>query len=584
MNCFKNASKLPPITSESLSELELHQVTSNPRLRYDVNFDRNLHFRPDFEGSKGLKKIQLAKDYWKGLEAELSICAVVLARKAGLPAHDPANAYWDAVLKRSQVRLPNLFCTIRDIMLTLVPETDRSSVSERLDVPFLMQMIEHGVCDLVSLGQWLARVLKQHCAPMRDRQVDRMPREIERGTLSQKPAVLVSGIRQVISILEDMKLDVANHQIRQMRINLVNDTVKFHRKYNASRLATGRISASKSQAWLKREREMLPTAYGNLTPLQVLTSGVLRGLLFDDVAPRHPGTFALDVERLGALRSELHSTMCQRLCLDTLLDLLGPSAPQSYVKQLPHALLSSVSAIIGASGRVENYIEPIAVEITRILLEVAGQNPPFDAGLLQFVEDRLFSDLNRSSSAFEGLAVACFEQWMPLLQTNVANNINLSAFELQEKFVPAPVWQDRAARGAATRAAIAPSPPRVETKDALINKLTHIIVLHWQVWADLVYLAPTEGEPETHPTPPPSAEGTSYSPVRNWLRPARQCPPTNEVSMSEAPTGLPTPASSPRPEDSSSSAANAAGTADPSTSPSAGPAQGSNDDLHQQPA
>lgn len=49
---YREGSDLPPITRQSLSELDIQNIITNMRLRHDVNFDRDLSFRPNLDGAK----------------------------------------------------------------------------------------------------------------------------------------------------------------------------------------------------------------------------------------------------------------------------------------------------------------------------------------------------------------------------------------------------------------------------------------------------------------------------------------------------------------------------------------------------
>ncbi|KAI9497436.1 hypothetical protein BDB00DRAFT_784771 [Zychaea mexicana] len=58
----------PPITAETLQELCMDQITSNIQLRHDLLFDRNLRFRPNFDGPSGKAKQRKAERYWARLD------------------------------------------------------------------------------------------------------------------------------------------------------------------------------------------------------------------------------------------------------------------------------------------------------------------------------------------------------------------------------------------------------------------------------------------------------------------------------------------------------------------------------------
>lgn len=201
---YREASDLPPITKQSLSELDIHHIITNSRLRHDVNFDRDLSFRPNLDGAKGHQKRKATGQYWKALEAELELYASLFQGIS--PPRIQAGDRWAGLIQNAQRRIPIMFQTIQDVLKSLVPDRDHARVEEHLDVPMLMQEIERGVCDLIRLAEWMAQLLKEHCAPMRDGLVDGMVTTIRMGVSEGSSAQIVDGLRELFAILETMKL------------------------------------------------------------------------------------------------------------------------------------------------------------------------------------------------------------------------------------------------------------------------------------------------------------------------------------------------------------------------------------------
>lgn len=99
-----------------------------------------------------------------------------------------------------------MFETLQDVLKTLVPERDHPAVTQNLEVALLMQQVRKGVLDMVGIANWLARLLKTHCAPMRDEWADRMVEQIRAGSESQDSMEIVRGLQTLFAILEAMKL------------------------------------------------------------------------------------------------------------------------------------------------------------------------------------------------------------------------------------------------------------------------------------------------------------------------------------------------------------------------------------------
>ena len=82
-----------------------------------------------------------------------------------------------------------------------------------------------------DLASWLAQLFNHHCAPMRDAWVDKMQSKFENAMQTQPMTELIENFKSIFQVLEAMKLDIANHQIRLLRPALLSNTVEFERKY-----------------------------------------------------------------------------------------------------------------------------------------------------------------------------------------------------------------------------------------------------------------------------------------------------------------------------------------------------------------
>ena len=548
--CFERAAAQPPITPESLAELDMPRIINNPKLRHDVNFDRELHFRPNLDGSKGRQKLKAAEEYWRALEGELFMYSFVQTRRAHSSEQQNA-AYWERVVRASQKRLPKVFEVVRDILKTLVPDYDQPKIVERLDVDLLMQEIRNGVCDLLDLSDWLALVLKNHCAPMRDSLVDRMLNDMRTGALAPDHGLMVSGLRQLLGILEAMKLDVANHQIRHMRPLLIEDTINFQRRYNAHRISMGKIKIETSRLWLQYEMEHRQITGYDPSWLDALSSGLLRDLIFANSKSVFPPTFYLDADRLWALRIDLHSIVYKQICDDVLADVAGLNVPKHRLLQAMETLHASLAAIVGAQGRFADKVQNIAVEVVRIALVLQGRREQYDSVLMEAAEQRLTADLRSTSRSFAQYAHNLSEKLIPQLEQSVQSKSKFSALELQEALVPPTVTPQTHAFGFGAVCQPIGLPQPVDPETEIIRRLTHVLILHWNVWAELAYLVPPKEDIENGTDDQPSPNSGSCSPTvpvaqavyssgRKWL-------PTG-LTNADVPTGMLTSANSPEPE------------------------------------
>ena len=375
-----------------------------------------------------------------------------------------------------------MFETIRDIIKTLVPERDQATVSERLDVAMIMQEISKGVFDLMSLAQWLAALLKAHCAPMRDEWIDQMVVATQKGVDEGCQKRIVLGLRQLFGILEAMKLDVANHQIRHLRGVLIEDAVAFQQRYHIHRLQYGRLDTVRARRWFDREALHHSSRSSPRDSLRVFTSALFRSLLAHSSMSSFPETFQLDAERLRTMRHDLQHLISLDICSD-VFDLLLSSPMSAGSRDAAHASLKqSITDIVGeglGSRRFMDSHTNIAVEIVRTIATIEGHDD-IDADLIELAEQRLRSDLPVSSLAFTTRAKSLFSNHSDKFYGLVKDKSRLAPTALHEFMVPATNLPTAVA-------GLSPIEPKAKSLDDVFRRMAHVAILHWHIWSPLAY-------------------------------------------------------------------------------------------------
>ncbi|KAG0324711.1 hypothetical protein BG000_002099 [Podila horticola] len=259
-----------PITRDTLRELDLFEIFKNPQLRHDIVFDPHLQFRPNFDGERGLIKKREADRFWREVELELNTrqTAIAMRREAAATMMSLAGLSSSSsrlIQQEKQQKcplptpnlLPKLIDELREILLSLLPvppqdgkgpqppNPERALLASTLDPELLLQELDHGVLDVHGLFRYLGDSLKGHCAPMRDAFVESMVAAVVQS------GEIVRGIRMCFEILELMKLDIANHQLRTLRPWLLDNSIDFEQKYFTEQLARGG-SLQRTQDWFKR--------------------------------------------------------------------------------------------------------------------------------------------------------------------------------------------------------------------------------------------------------------------------------------------------------------------------------------------
>ncbi|TKA62930.1 hypothetical protein B0A49_10051 [Cryomyces minteri] len=491
VHCFLNATLSPPITSESLSELDIVRIINNPKLRHDVNFDRELSFRPNLEGPNRKEKFRAADEYWTALTAELTLYTHLFDGSSS--ACQVQEQHRVLYIAGSRKRVPLLFETLRDTLKTLVPERDQPRIEEVLDVPMLMQQFEKGVCDLAGLSRWLAQLLKAHCAPMRDRMVDHMVKQFMTGIEDSSQIRVVKGLQELFAILETMKLDVANHQIRHLRGLLIEDTVHFEQKYHLHQIAQRRTNIDDPRSWFAQHESSctinesigLDNAPAS-DHTRVLTSALLQTLLSSGSGLNLPVTFALDLDRLSTLRSDLRDIIYEEICCEILSLVVSPM--QHGVEALSsekQALRGRLLDIVGSARMWARHIANIAAEIVRSALRISGSPAEVDTSIAPCLESWLQRHLHPSSQLFRKHARQLAQLLHPCLNDSMTAHLGLASTALHDSLVPtAPPPPPRGYRVPVCNMSTGETQAKLSD---VTRRLTHIAVLHWQIWGPIAY-------------------------------------------------------------------------------------------------
>ncbi|KAJ4365088.1 Protein SOSEKI 1 [Neocucurbitaria cava] len=498
---FRDGPDVPPVTTQSLSELDIQSIITNIKLRHDVNFDRDLSFRPNVDGVKGIEKKRAQDKYKNALIAELTLYGL-LSQEAP-PLRGIEHMKPEDITYHAERRLPTLFHTIREVLKSLVPDRDHTRVEEHLDVSMLMQEIERGVCDMVRLAEWIAHLLKEHCAPMRDDLVDNMVTSTKAGVSQNDVTLIVRGLSELLGILEAMKLDVANHQIRNLKTILIEDTLNFEKHYHLDRLVHGRsrVNVNTTQSWYADANDEFGS---QCTPrsrdvsgfqLEVFTRAVVAILFGRDGRSNFPDTFYLDHDRLRLLQAEIDDLVFVEICMEMFAVLakeLGSSG--TITLAIGQELRTSISAIMGEASdlRPQQWMmnsEALSLEILRQASRLAGRSPTYHFDRLADANQhlrRLF--VNNFAQHAAQLEAAL----LPQILGSADRHGSSSPMELFNSLVsvssstPLPPYPAQPLLS--DTCAFAPLHQEIAKLTDIANRITHIVLLHWRVWGHIAYL------------------------------------------------------------------------------------------------
>ncbi|KAF2275155.1 uncharacterized protein EI97DRAFT_379747 [Westerdykella ornata] len=519
-SAFRDAADFPPITKQSLSELDLDKIIANIKLRHDINFDRDLSFRPNLDGPRGEKKRRQASMYWKALIAELRLYVCIFECGPTLLTKEPEMHF--KIVQNAKRRIPKMFQTIQEVLKGLVPARDHPGIEEHLDVEKLMQEIERGVCDLVRLAEWLALLLKEHCAPMRDELVDRMVKATEVGVARNSSEHIIGGLRDLFGILEAMKLDVANHQVRNLKTMLIEDTIHFERHYHLERIVHGqaRVNVEAAHRWYRSQFRgsqdlPIPAQKGTLRfPFEVFLRAMASSLVPGNSYADLPETFYLDYDRLRTIRLELTDLIHFEMCFDLFSQLLQELGFQGHIPvSTRHQLRASLWAIITETSDFGPFqwfspnSEHIAIELVRQAAELTRSPHLYNHELIDHTNHGLQAFF---LSHYESRAqTILMSHLLPKILDTVSHHMHSSPIELFNNLTASP---GPPIAPALSTLAAAPPPHSVEVEvddmlaTALLSptapdqiadiakRVAHVALLHWRIWGPIAYVL----EEETH--------------------------------------------------------------------------------------
>ena len=482
----------PPVTKDSLKELELPSIQNNLTLRIDLCFDQGLYFQP-VSGNKGDEKQRHAKIYWDSLLLELQTHLHVLHGSCQDCGHGLGS---DSYTVPS--RLSAFFTTLRDLLEILVPEADKEDVKQWLDIDWLVRLVRIGQFDASRFSEWLSKLLMSHCAPMRDEMAQDMHRKVSAGAQTGNMEVLVEGLTLLFTLLEKMKLDVANHQIRSFKFLLIADTIPFLKDCFTKMIDGGQFDISSSRSWVQN---LIRSDVCNLSAsildasdrhFEIFVRGIAR--LATTSRIESPDICVYDKDRMDILHMDFVDLVQWQICEKTLEELmLKWSGRSPTASEIEHCLTRVLQLIVpeeGYSEGVDCHARSVAIEIARAAAGISSSSsdtstiPTSSSSSskprprsqpksidLQFAISRLKDNLKRKDAEVA-------EQTARKIDELVLHHAH--RFKCMETLQ---VSEDQRAWTVKRSAGQFPIGPDLED---VARRLAHIAILSWQVWSDLL--------------------------------------------------------------------------------------------------
>lgn len=480
-----------PVSRDSIKELELSAIQNNLALRIDLCFDFELFFQK-ISGTKGEEKARRADIFYGCLSLELQSYSHIFRADCESCKDSQSGQQYSTIPSR----LKSYLDALQELVALLVPESEREEVIRRLDTTWLARQIRIGQLDASSFSAWLSKLLMSHCAPIRDEMCRSMHRKISQGMETRNADLTVEGLRLLLDLLECMKLDVANHQVRSFKLLLISDSVPFLIDCFTKMIESEQLDPKRSQQWFKHVKN---TRFASQSSeFCRFLSGLLD--LCSSNTTTMPETFEHDQERLQALQHDIQDLVQMRICTTTYVTLVKRKNPKSPVNPVEfHHLQERIVQLMhseeGVNEGVGCHLEEIAFEISRAVTAANGGSNPgaVECTMSTFELDpdatlaQLSARLDNQYDIFQEetmrqIADATYQhasRWQKLGKSTLDISIE------QKR------WSDTRNLKAS---------PLVPDLHDISRRLAHIASIHWQVWSELVYLK-TDSEAHSGPGP-----------------------------------------------------------------------------------
>ncbi|KAJ3337150.1 hypothetical protein HDU93_001531 [Gonapodya sp. JEL0774] len=184
-------------------------------------------------------------------------------------------------------------------------------MDETLDLDLIRQEAMRSSPDVLRYIDYVIDMMLKLCAPFRDPAI----RELK-GLLKSDPVGAIEGI---LKMSDDMKLDLANYRLSEIRPHLAKSAVLYERSKFADALSRGDVSLDRTREWLGNAVQSLRSVAASRNPEgietmphtairfeDVFVEGLLSLIFSQNAVDRTtvPETMLLDVERLFGFQND----------------------------------------------------------------------------------------------------------------------------------------------------------------------------------------------------------------------------------------------------------------------------------------
>ncbi|XP_004682998.1 PREDICTED: T-complex protein 11-like protein 1 [Condylura cristata] len=219
----------------------------------------------------------------------------------------------------------------------------RNQITEVLDLDLIKQEAENGALDISKLAEFITGMMGTLCAPARDEEVKKL-KDIKE---------IVPLFRAIFSVLDLMKVDMANFAVSSIRPHLMQQSVDYERTKFQELLEKQPNSLDFVTQWLEeaaddlmnqKYKNSLPSGEGaagsgdapRINPIAVQNYAYLKLLRWNHLRRPFPETVLMDQSRFQELQLQLEHLTTLGAVLLVTFSMAGPgiSSQASFAEKL----------------------------------------------------------------------------------------------------------------------------------------------------------------------------------------------------------------------------------------------------------
>ena len=303
---------MPPISRFTLRELDVTEIYSNMQLRHDLVFDSDMQFRPNIDGDKGAVKALKAAQYWNEIKEEI------------LSANEGSGPF---------KKMPVLINEIVEIMLEMFQDsTDMVNTLKKWDIDAIMEELYADMGNGTPYIIKIAKVMHIYCAPCRDEMIDDM-------VALYQSRFHVDALNKCLSILEHMRLDFANHNLRKLRPLLVTKSTQFEWRYFQQKQIDKKLTISHTRQWIKSSLlEFKKTDHDKSNFYEFAMMQIITNSYMSETGKSLPETFLFDINRINTFHNDYQDIAIMNTLLVLFKQFTGPKCTSTHLQQLKKVL------------------------------------------------------------------------------------------------------------------------------------------------------------------------------------------------------------------------------------------------------